>query len=128
MRAIVLVILMALLAPITCVGAEKNLPKVNLDGSWSITWDANPENVNPVKFSQSGDKIKGTYLNDAKETCKVTGLVDREKGTVSFTIEGPSSEFKIKCDGLLVNAKLVKGSYFAYAKLKGSFRMSRNEK
>jgi len=128
MRAIILVIIMALLAPITCAGAEENLPKVDLAGSWLITWDANPTNVNPAKFSQSGDKIEGMYLNDASETCKVTGLVNREKGTVSLTIVGPHRGFEIKCDGLLVNAKLVEGSYFNFGKLKGRFRMSRDEK
>jgi uncharacterized protein (TIGR02996 family) len=96
-----------------------------LAGTWSIMWCGDPANANPMKLSQSGDTIEGTYLNDARETCKVTGRVDHKSGTVSFTIKGDSARFVVLCDGIIASASLVEGRYRAYGISMGSFRMSR---
>ncbi len=96
-----------------------------LAGTWSIMWCGNPANTNPIKLSQSGDTIEGTYLNDARETCKVTGRVDHKSGTASFTIKGDSARFVVLCDGIIASASLVEGRYQAYGNSMGSFRMSR---
>jgi uncharacterized protein (TIGR02996 family) len=96
-----------------------------LAGTWSIMWEGNPANTNPIRLSQSGDAIEGTYLNDARETCKVTGRVDHENGIVNFTIKGDSVHFVILCDGIIAGASRVEGRYQAYGNSMGSFRMSK---
>src|SRR5207244_1340701 len=98
----------------------------DMAGSWSITWVADPANVNPLKLTTAGERIEGTYVNDKRTTCKVTGSVDEGKGTISFVISGPA--FEVKCDGLIESLNLVSGSYVAYGGLRGSFRMSRIQK
>jgi uncharacterized protein (TIGR02996 family) len=96
-----------------------------LTGTWSIMWVGDPANTNPIKLSQSGDTIEGTYLSDSREMCKVTGRIDHKMGSVSFTIKGASAYFVIQCDGIIAGASLVEGRYEAYGNSAGSFRMSR---
>ena len=96
-----------------------------LTGTWSIMWAGDPANTNPIKLSQSGDTIEGTYLNDARETCQVTGRVDHKRGSASFTITGTNTSFVVRCDGIIASASLVEGRYQAYGNSTGNFRMSR---
>ena len=96
-----------------------------LAGTWSIMWDGASANTNPIKLSQSGDTIEGTYLNDARETCQVTGRVDHKSSRASFTITGDNGRFVVLCDGIIASASLVEGRYQADGNSTGSFRMSR---
>jgi hypothetical protein len=99
--------------------------EAQLTGSWSITWEQDAKNVNPITLTESDRKIAGTYINDATETCKVAGQVDRAKGTVVFTITGP--RWDIKCNGVIVNSNSIQGRYLAYGNATGTFEMARKK-
>jgi hypothetical protein len=129
MRRNAILYLLVFLAPTPWAAAQdKQQPKIDLGGSWTIMWVNDPANVNPLMLTQKGDKIEGTYINDKKEKCKVTGVIDREKGTVKFTIKGSEPNFEITCDGTLGDGKVIKGRYVAYGNANGDFSMSRMEK
>ncbi len=100
----------------------------DLTGSWTIFWvHDDPTNRNPIELVQSGDRIEGTYLNDARESCKVTGAIDREKRFVIFTIRGERLDFAIECTGIPASAKVIEGRWYR-GDITGTFRMSRTEK
>jgi hypothetical protein len=100
----------------------------DLTGSWTILWsDYDPTNRNPITLLQSGDTIEGTYLNDARESCKVTGVINREKGTVTLRIKGERPSFEIECTGMPASAKVIEGRCY-YGDRLGEFRMLRTEK
>ncbi|MBI3408085.1 MAG: hypothetical protein HY040_06975 [Planctomycetes bacterium] len=110
----------------TAESGEKQKPeKIELSGAWKITWAEDADNVNLITLMVKKEKIEGTYVNDAKEACNVTGQFDSEKKTVVFTIVSPNWE--IKCDGTVTNVNLIKGTYLAYGTETGTFEMAREK-
>jgi hypothetical protein len=98
----------------------------DVTGSWTIVWGHDdPTKGNPIKLRQSGDKIEGKYSNDARESCQVTGVFDRERRTVSFTI---MLKRPVICTGIPASAKMIEGRYDNGDISTSTFRMLRTEK
>jgi hypothetical protein len=104
------------------LAAEDKKPPVDLTGSWSFVWDANPANANTAVLKHEAGIISGTYFNDSKEKCAVAGRL-ASSGNVLLTIV--CSGWEIQCDGVLDGSKSAAGKYIAYGSSDGTFQMTR---
>ncbi|MEQ1752559.1 MAG: hypothetical protein ABL973_00335 [Micropepsaceae bacterium] len=96
----------------------------DLTGKWRVTWAQNVNNTNNLDLTQSENRITGTYVNDAKENCRITGTID-EAGT-QLALQVACKTWGIRMEGTVsVDRTTVSGNYAAYLDDKGTFVMKR---
>ncbi len=117
------VIFVTLFIFLACPAVMAQSPQqIDLTGYWIFSWDNDPNNANTANLKQGMGTITGSYINDAKENCPITGRIT-SLTAVTITITCPN--WDIKADGSIVDSNLVIGSYFAYGSTHGIYRMVR---
>lgn len=75
-----------------------------------------------MSLTNKGGRFFGTYENDAKDSCSVTGNLQAETRRVAFQIVCP--KWDIRMQGLAPpNGKTISGNYQAYVDDAGGFKM-----
>jgi hypothetical protein len=97
--------------------------EVDLTGPWTFVWGNDSKNTNTAALKHERGTITGTYLNDAKESCRVVGRLTSSGTGVYLTITCP--RWDIKCDGSIQSPHLITGQYVAYGTASGTFQMTR---
>ncbi len=96
----------------------------NLTGKWRVTWVQDANNLNDLELTQTESSIAGIYVNDSKETCKITGTVD-EAG-LQLALQVACKKWGIRMEGTVsADRTTVSGNYAAYLDEKGTFVMKR---
>jgi len=100
-RTLLAVALVALCAP---AFAQSN--------SWTIEWlksdrsSYNPISTNPVTLSIVNGNVTGSYVNDEKETCSVTGRIS------FFTVQCPMWRIELSQTTVSTDGRTISGTYF----------------
>jgi hypothetical protein len=115
------IILGGLLAPVFADGAFAQ-GGADLSGQWTVTWDNNSQNAMSVALT--GDRFSGNYINDAKESCPVTGNLDTESSRLALQIVCPSWDIRMQ-GRASSDGKVIEGNYQAYIDATGTFTMSK---
>lgn len=112
---IVLTIILATPSP-----AEQS---IDFSGKWIVRWMDN-DTRNPITLTQADGRLDGTYVNDSKDSCKVSGhLVKNNR--VTLHIDCP--KWDISMEGTASSdGNIIEGTYSAYGTSKGGFEMKRN--
>lgn len=110
------------LAPAAARSQSAALP-ADVSGAWTVRWVSN-DTRNPMSLSQASGKISGSYTNDSKEFCGVSGELAALSARLKLRISCP--KWDIQMDGYLSrDGKIVVGTYLAYGDSRGGFLMSR---
>jgi hypothetical protein len=96
-----------------------------LAGRWVVRWDGNPLNENALSLSFNGLRVSGTYVNDAKEQCTVTGTANDKTNEFALTIVCPKWDIRIQ-GTLAPDSRTASGSYQAYTNAHGLFTMRKS--
>ncbi len=96
----------------------------DLTGQWIVRWDNNPNNENAMSLGLHEGRVSGTYINDAKASCTVTGNIQAKTRDFSLTIVCP--KWDIRMQGTIsIGWKNASGGYQAYVKSQGDFTMKK---
>jgi hypothetical protein len=94
----------------------------DLAGRWTVAWPNNSKNTMTL-MSKNG-RFSGTYENDDKEPCSVTGNFQASNRHLAFQIVCP--KWDIRMQGIASqNSKTISGSYQAYIDGTGQFTMAK---
>jgi len=93
-----------------------------LAGRWLIRWDDNPKNENALSLSARNDRLTGTYINDSKNSCTVTGNINVRTQEFALTIVCPAWDIRMHGSGA-GDGRSAAGSYQAYVNSRGKFTM-----
>jgi hypothetical protein len=94
----------------------------DLAGQWIVRWQNNPKNENALSLAISQGKLSGTYTNDSKDTCKVTGNIRGQTRELALTIVCP--KWDIRMQGIAsADWNSASGNYQAYVDNKGIFEI-----
>src|SRR5689334_4732697 len=98
----------AVLALVPATGALAQ----DITGAWIAVWSDNSRN-DLVLGHSGGQQLSGSYVNDAKEHCNVTGnLLD---GVKRFVLTVRCPRWDILMEGVVAgDGRTAKGSYRAY--------------
>ena len=119
-----LIALLALVFP----GSAFSLNGNELSGSWTVTWpnNENKQNQNDMSLTYSDGSFSGTYINDGKDSCPVSGALAKANGHLILHIKCP--KWGIEMDGTAsADGKMAKGTYWAYGDASGPFTMTKHE-
>ncbi len=94
----------------------------DLAGRWLIRWGDNPKNENALSLSGRNDRLAGTYINDSKNSCTVTGNINQQSGEFALTIVCPAWDIRMQ-GSKATDGKSAAGSYQAYVNSRGKFTM-----
>jgi hypothetical protein len=95
----------------------------DLSGNWTVRWLSN-DTYNPMFLTQAKEILSGTYTNDKKDYCSVSGKFNPNSNTITLQIV--CQEWKIRMEGFSsLDRKLIVGSYLAYGNSVGGFMMNR---
>jgi hypothetical protein len=105
----------------------------DLIGKWDVIWQNNPQNVNAISLTSTTNNggLMGTYINDAKSSCSLSGTFYATNSSLTIQIVCPgavapdgSVNWSIRMQGTASpDGKVFNGSYQAYTKATGSFQM-----
>lgn len=96
-----------------------------LAGPWIVRWENSPKNENTISLVVAAGRLSGTYTNDDKMTCAVTGNVD--EGTREMALSIICLKWDIRMQGRASTSwNRVSGDYQAYVNTKGIFSMRKN--
>jgi hypothetical protein len=94
----------------------------DLAGSWTVTWSNTSKNE--MKLASKNGRFSGSYENDDKESCSLTGNYLASNQHVAFQIVCP--KWDIRMQGIASkDSKTVRGSYQAYVDGVGKFVMTK---
>jgi len=94
----------------------------DLAGSWTVTWSNTSKNE--MKLTSKSGRFSGSYENDDKESCSLTGNYLASNQHVAFQIVCP--KWDIRMQGIASkDSKTVRGSYQAYVDGVGKFVMTK---
>jgi hypothetical protein len=112
----VVLLLAATRGALALTGAE-------LAGNWIVSWQ--PDNTrNALYLSERNGRLAGTYLNDERASCSVTGNIRSLDRRISLQIVCP--KWDIRMNGVAApDGRTVTGSYEAYIEVAGKFSMVR---
>ena len=90
-----LIALLALVFP----GSAFSLNGNELSGDWTVTWpnNENKQNQNDMSLTYSDGSFSGTYINDGKDSCPVSGALAKANGHLILHIKCP--KWGIEMDG-----------------------------
>jgi hypothetical protein len=95
----------------------------DFSGTWQVRWLSN-DSLNPLILNQASEKFTGTYVNDAKDRCSVTGEFGAATRQVTLHIACP--KWGIDMEGYAsLDGKLIVGKYLAYGNAIGGFAMTK---
>ncbi len=95
----------------------------DFSGKWQVRWLSN-DSRNPMTLSQTSGKLTGTYINDAKDHCSVSGEFAAATRQVTLKITCP--KWGIEMEGYASrDGKLIVGKYLAYGNAVGGFTMTK---
>ncbi len=95
----------------------------DFSGKWQARWLSN-DSRNPVTLNQASGKLTGTYINDAKDHCSVSGEFASATRQVTLRIACP--KWGIEMEGYAsLDGKLIVGKYLAYGNAVGGFTMTK---
>jgi len=97
----------------------------DLAGSWEVQWDDNAKNRNPLTLTIAAERLSGSYINDDKDNCTVTGNVDTKSRDLALSIICPQWDIRMQGRGSAA-WNSVSGAYQAYINSTGSFTMKKN--
>ena len=101
-----------------CFGAD-------LTGRWTAEVVTDAGSGNPsFEFKQEGSKLTGAYSGQLGEA-KVTGTVEGQKVSFSFTAEAGGQSLTVRYEGTIENDNLVKGKVDLGGMASGSFTLTR---
>jgi hypothetical protein len=88
-----------------------------------VRWLSN-DSRNPMILNQASGKFTGTYINDAKDHCSVSGEFAAASRQVTLRIACP--KWDIEMEGYAsLDGKLIVGKYLAYGNAVGGFTMTK---
>jgi hypothetical protein len=94
----------------------------DLAGRWTVTWSN--ASTNTLTLSNKSDRFSGTYENDDKDSCTLTGNFLASNQHVAFQIVCP--KWDIRMQGITSkDGKTIRGSYQAYVDGVGRFVMTK---
>jgi len=95
----------------------------DFSGKWQVRWLSN-DSRNPMTLSQASGNFMGTYINDAKDHCSVSGEFAAATRQVTLRIACP--KWGIEMEGYAsLDGKLIVGKYVAYGNAAGGFTMTK---
>jgi hypothetical protein len=95
----------------------------DISGAWTAVWSNNNRNDLVLGYS-GGQQLTGTYVNDAKAACAVTGNV--LDGVKRFVLTVRCPHWDLLMEGVVAgDGRTAKGSYRAYGNATGPFTMVR---
>ena len=95
----------------------------DFSGKWQVRWLSN-DSRNPMTLNQISGKFAGSYINDAKDQCPVSGGFDAVTRQVTLRIACP--KWGIEMEGYAsLDGKLIVGKYLAYGNAVGGFTMTK---
>jgi hypothetical protein len=95
----------------------------DFSGTWQVRWLSN-DSRNPMTLNQASGKFTGTYINDAKDHCSVSGEFAAATRQVTLRIACP--KWGIEMEGYAsLDGKLIVGKYLAYGNADGGFTMTK---
>jgi len=95
----------------------------DFSGKWQVRWLSN-DSRNPLTLSQASGKFTGTYINDAKDRCSVSGEFAAATRQVTLRIACP--KWGIEMEGYAsLDGKLIVGKYVAYGNAVGGFTLTK---
>lgn len=95
----------------------------DFSGKWHVRWLSN-DSRNPMTLNQTSGKFTGTYINDAKDRCSVSGEFAATTRQVTLHIACP--KWGIDMEGYAsLDGKLIVGKYLAYGNAVGGFTMTK---
>ncbi|HLX14436.1 MAG TPA: hypothetical protein VKS24_04425 [Bradyrhizobium sp.] len=94
----------------------------DLAGRWSVTWSNTSKNA--MSLANKGGRFSGTYENDDKESCSVTGNFQTSNNHVAIQIVCPKWDIRMQ-GAASKDSKTIRGSYQAYVDGVGKFVMTK---
>jgi hypothetical protein len=116
------IIVGGLLAPVFAGGAFAQ-SGADLSGQWTVTWLSN-NSQNAMSMTLTGDRFSGSYINDTKDSCSVSGNFDTESNRLALQIVCPKWDIRME-GSASSDGKVIEGSYQAYIEEAGKFTMSK---
>jgi hypothetical protein len=93
----------------------------DFSGKWQVRWLSN-DSRNPMSLNQASGNLTGTYINDAKDHCSVSGEFAAATRQVMLRIV--CLKWNIEMEGYAsLDGKLIVGKYVAYGNAVGGFTM-----
>ena len=94
----------------------------DLAGRWTVTWSNTSKN--DMKLANKDGRFSGSYENDDRESCSLTGNYLASNQHVAFQIVCP--KWDIRMQGIASkDSKTIRGSYQAYVDGVGKFVMTK---
>jgi len=94
----------------------------DLVGRWSVTWSNTSKNM--MTLANKNGRLSGTYENDDKESCSVTGNFLASNQHVAIQIVCPKWDIRMQGTASK-DSKTIRGSYQAYVDGVGKFVMTK---
>jgi hypothetical protein len=77
-----------------------------------------------MSLSYGNGSFSGTYINDSKDSCAVSGNFDDKTSGLMLMVECP--KWEIRMEGTAASGTMVRGSYRAYGQVHGGFTMTKH--
>jgi hypothetical protein len=107
-----LVVVVAGLLVLVLAGGAFAQSEADLSGSWTVEWLSN-NSKNPMSLTLTGKRFSGSYTNDAKDSCSVSGNFDTTSNRLALQIVCP--DWDIRMEGSAsADGKVIEGTYRAY--------------
>ncbi len=91
----------------------------DFSGNWTVRWLSN-DTYNPMSLTQTEEILSGTYTNDEKDSCSVSGRFTADSSSIILQIVCP--KWNIQMEGFSsLDRKLIVGNYLAYGDFVGGF-------
>jgi len=94
----------------------------DLVGRWSVTWSNTSKNA--MSLANKNGRFSGTYENDDKDSCSVTGNFLVSNQHVALQIVCPKWDIRMQGTASK-DSKTIRGSYQAYVDGVGKFVMTK---
>jgi hypothetical protein len=94
----------------------------DLVGGWSVTWSNTSKNA--MSLANKNGRLSGTYENDDKDSCSVTGNFLASNQHVAIQIVCPKWDIRMQGTASK-DRKTVRGNYQAYVDGVGKFVMTK---
>ncbi len=96
---------------------------IDFSGKWIVRWLDN-DTRNPISLTKTDGRLDGTYVNDKKDICSVSGHLVQNSNRITLHVDCP--KWDISMEGVpSLDGNTIEGTYFAYGKSRGSFVITR---
>ena len=94
----------------------------DLTGRWTVTWSNTSKN--PMTLANKNGRFSGSFENDDKESCPLTGNFLASNQHVAIQIVCPKWDIRLQGTASK-DSKTIRGSYQAYVDGVGKFVMTK---